>query len=307
MIQHPVIFVLGPTASGKSRWAREIALKKQACILNCDSVQAYKYTDIGSAKPNLEERRELPHLLFDFVEPPGELTAGQFREMAREEIEKHLPYAPIVAVGGSGFYIRALQSKMYGLKDVNAEAVAKIFAAEQEGGLEGLYGLMLEMDPRLKEKIAAPDAYRIKRALGLMWTYGKTLTEIREENRQSQSPEDWPYRTLKLGIQVSREELRRRVEARLSEMLKQGFLQETETLLKKGLENWTPMKSVGYKELVSHLKGEISLEEARQRILGSTMQLAKRQMTWFRKDPEIQWLKPETPWEEIEERIRGLA
>ncbi len=305
--ENQIVFVLGPTASGKSALAREIALKKRGVILNCDSVQSYQFVDIGSAKPTFEERQELTHLLFDFVEPPAEITAGQFREMAREKIEKYIQWSPIVAAGGSGFYIRALQSKMFQIKDVSPESLQKIYDLEQAEGVEGLYKEMLQLDPMLRTKIMAADSYRIKRALGLMWTYKKTMTEIREETAEAQDPGDWPYKTLKIGLEISRDDLRVRVRQRTEEMLKKGWIEETQKLLSMGLEDWSPMKSVGYKELVAHLKGEMSLEETKELIVTSTMQLAKKQMTWFRKDPDIVWVDAKKSFAEIQTEVPGLA
>lgn len=304
---HPIIFILGPTASGKSRLAHQLALSLRAKILNCDSVQAYKYVDIGTAKPSFEERLEVPHLLFDFVEPPHDITAGQFRELAREEIEKHLPWSPLLAVGGSGFYIRALQSKMYEAKDITPEALQKIYELEQEEGLEGLYLEMLRLDSKLKDKIAAQDTYRVKRALGLMWSYNQSLSDIREKNQANQSPEDWPYKTIKIGLEISREILRERVRQRVELMLEAGWLDEIRELIERGYGEWAPLKSVGYKEMTSYLKGEMSLEDAKDKTVISTMQLAKRQMTWFRKETDIHWVDASSSFEDIQSLISGLA
>lgn len=304
---HPFIFVLGPTASGKSSLALKLASELGAQILNCDSVQSYKHVDIGTAKPTAEEMIRVPHLLFDFVEPPEEITAGQFREKARLEIDKYISWSPLIGVGGSGFYIKALQSKMYEAKDITPEALERIFETEEEAGIEGLYKKMVELDAELVGKIAPQDTYRIKRALGLMWSYDKSLTEIREQTEGQQSKEDWPYPTLKLGLQISREELRQRVRLRIDHMLKQGWLEEVQSLLTQCLENWWPMKSVGYKEMVAHLKGEISLDEAKEKTETSTMQLAKKQMTWFKKDTEIRWVSASVSVDEVKSMISALS
>ncbi|WII71947.1 tRNA (adenosine(37)-N6)-dimethylallyltransferase MiaA [Bdellovibrio sp. 22V] len=284
----PVIFVVGATATGKSDWALKLAQEFRGVIINCDSVQVYKKLDIGSAKPSRAERSLVPHYLLDYVSPPQEMTAGQYSRDFHELMEKLPENTPAFVVGGTGFYFMAIEKGMYPVVPVPAE-IQKAVADElaQEGGSEKLHRELLLKDPEYGAKIHVSDHYRIGRAIELIRSQGKSVTAIQEEFASSRS--QFPYPLLKIGPQWDRDVLKKRIDLRTKKMLEQGLVAEVQALLDEGLERWAPMSSVGYKETIAHVKGELSSEQLFEEIAKNTRQLAKRQRTWFQRDKEIHW------------------
>ncbi len=285
--QHSVIFVLGPTAVGKSALAERIAGEFNGSLLNLDSVQVYKHLDIGTAKPDPKTRDELPHLLFDFVESPDLLTAAGFRRRALKEIEAAIPNGPIIGVGGSGFYLRALEKGMFEVGPISNEIRQNLEELFQQIGGEGLYAELKKKDPETAERLNPNDVYRVTRALSIIFSEGRPLSEIRREFAKNHRP--WPYRTLKIGLKLPRDVLEERVRERVELMLRLGWREEVEGLLARGLKDWAPMKSVGYKEMVAAIEGRLAWDELVAAVTMSTLKLAKKQMTWFRSDNDIKW------------------
>ncbi len=288
MQKNPVIFVVGATATGKSEWALQMAQKCRGVIFNCDSVQVYRELEIGTAKPSPEERALVPHFLLDYVEPMKEMTAGQYRRDFFEEIVKIPEGVPVFVVGGTGFYFQAIEKGMYPVAEVPAEiqeAVEK--SLESPEGCEALYQELLQKDPEAGRKIHPADHYRIGRAIEMIRSQGKTITQIRREFSLRQS--DFPYPLLKIGLHWEREVLRSRIKLRVRRMLERGLIQEVEALLKKDLLDWSPLASVGYREVIFYLEEHETKEWLEEEIAQSTQQLAKRQKTWFQRDPEIRW------------------
>lgn len=288
MQKNPVIFVVGATATGKSDWALRMAQKFSGVIFNCDSVQVYKYLEIGTAKPSREERELVPHHLLDYVEPPDEMTAGQYCRDFFEEILKIPEEVPVFVVGGTGFYFQALEKGMYPVAQIPPEvqdAVEK--SLETPEGCEALYQELLTRDPVAGRKIHPADHYRIGRAIELMRSHNKSLTEIRREFSERQS--QFPYPLLKIGLSWDREQLRGRIAERAQKMLDAGLVAEVQGLISNGLEGWGPMASVGYAETIEFLEEERSPEWLAEEIAKNTHQLAKRQKTWFQRDKEIRW------------------
>jgi tRNA dimethylallyltransferase len=288
-----VIFVVGPTASGKSDLALNLAERNQGAIVNCDSVQLYKSLDIGSAKPSADDFKRVPHFLFDFVDEGEEITAGFYQRQffaTMKELENQFPL--VFVVGGTGFYFQAIEKGMYPTGAADAEVTRQVEAELLEaGGPERLYQELKSRDPEAAAKISANDHYRIARAVEMMRVHGKPVTEIKKEFADKAAP--FPYPLLKLGIRGSREELAPRVERRTQKMLETGLLDEVRALLDRGLENWGPLQSVGYKESVDFLQGKIpDVRQLQALIVQNTLRLAKRQRTWFQRDPEIHWLAP---------------
>lgn len=284
----PVIFVVGSTASGKSEWALRMAQDFGGVIVNCDSVQVYQKLDIGSAKPSQEERALVPHYLLDYVAPPQEMTAGIYSRDFLECMEKIPSGVPVFVVGGTGFYFMAIEKGMYPVVPVPAEIQKKV--AEElalPGGAEKLHRELLEKDPEYGAKIHISDSYRIGRALELIRSQGKSVTQIQAEFAQSQAP--FPYPLLKIGPTWDRNVLKERIRLRTQKMLQGGLMQEVRSLLDEGLESWAPLSSVGYKEVIACLKGELAEEDLLEEIAKNTRQLAKRQRTWFQRDKDIHW------------------
>ncbi len=302
MIMKPVVFVLGPTAAGKSEFALTAAQEWGAAILNCDSVQCYKGVDIGAAKPNATELKLVPHLLFDWVQPPDELTAAKFQRQAMQTLASESRL--VFAVGGSGFYIRALEKGVHDVKPVPDERKNywKIRALEVDGPT--LHKELEKLDPEYAAKLSPNDSYRIVRALMVIENENKTMTTIRREF--AEAPSTWPYRSVKIGFRLARAELASRIEERTLKMMGAGWKAEVEALLVKGLAKWAPLQSVGYREMVQHLQGEIPESELVGRVVKSTLQLAKKQMTWFNADSEIHWFDSKTGQEEAIEFLRAV-
>ena len=276
-----LVFIVGPTAAGKTDWAIQWARQDSACILNGDSIQVYKDLKIGSAKPDFEKWADIDHYLFDEVSAPQIWTAGDFRKKALKILEKELLQRKAFVVGGSGFYIQALEKGMYKAKASSPEVIAKWKSED----LSYLYGLLKKKDPETAQQISPKDRYRILRSLSLMESEGKTVSQIKREFKEQKPP--WPY--LKMGLKISKEELLKRVEKRAHEMLKAGLIEEIEQLLRRGLRDWRPLNSVGYKEGILYLDGKIKKTDLVSQIVSSTMSLAKKQKTWFKRDKNIKW------------------
>ncbi len=281
----PFLFIMGPTGVGKSELAHLAAQREKGEIVNCDSLQCYQGLDIGTAKPSSTERKPIPHHLFDIVELGGQLTAGDYRRKVLS-LWKEPPQAPLFFVGGSGFYFQALEKGMYEVPEI-PENIRRELSYQDD--LPSLYEELKRKDPQTAQKIKTHDRYRILRALGVIRASGKTLTEIRYEFAQKRKTQLVPV--MKIGLTMERNFLRKRILQRTQQMLNQGLVEETESLMKKGYSHWPPLNSVGYKECQNFLKGQASQNELLESIVTKTMQLAKRQMTWFRKDLNVRWYK----------------
>lgn len=286
--KNPVIFVVGSTASGKSDWALRLAQEFGGVIVNCDSVQVYQKLDIGSAKPSKQEQALVPHYLLDYVPPGEEMTAGIYTRDFYACMEKVPAGVPVFVVGGTGFYFMAIEKGMYPVLPVPEEIKAKVAEdLESTDGAQRLHQELLEKDPEYGAKIHLSDHYRIGRAIELIRSQGKSVTQIQSEFAQAQ--QQFPFPLLKIGPAWDRELLKERIHLRTQKMLASGLIEEVRSLLDEGLESWAPMNSVGYKETIAFLKNEMTESELVELIAQNTRQLAKRQRTWFQRDKEIHW------------------
>jgi len=290
-----VVFVVGTTASGKSDYALTEAEKNQGAIVNCDSIQVYEGLTIGSAKPTPEEMKRVPHYLYSFAPKGSRLTAGHYSQEFFVTLEKMKSRYPVVyVVGGSGFYFQALEKGMFPVPAVSEKTKRQILdEMKTPEGAARLYEEFRIQDPKAAEKIFPNDHYRLARALELMRTTGRTLTQIQEDfEKQKKS---FPYPLVKVGIQVSKPELLKRVQARTRKMLQAGLVDEVKGLVEGGYRDWPALQSVGYKECLEFLEGcgGKNLVELEALIVQGTLQLAKKQRTWFRRDHEIHWLGSE--------------
>lgn len=287
-----VTFVVGPTASGKSELALKLAQERQGVIVNCDSVQVYAHVQIGAAKPSSEELQRVPHYLYGHVLPPKEYTAGDYQrdffELLTELSKQKVP--EVFVVGGTGFYFQAIEKGMYTIEK-SSEGLMETLreqAAKPEG-LLALYEELKTFDPASAEKIHPNDEYRITRAVEIIRSSGRKPSELREEKARAANP--FPYPLQKIGVAWERPELHQRIHQRVKKMLSAGLIEEVIELNKMGLQNWAPLRSVGYKEVQEYLRGELKdLASLEEQILISTRQLAKRQITWFKRDPAIRWV-----------------
>lgn len=281
MMKPPVVFVTGATATGKSAWALEVAEEAGAVIVNCDSVQVYRGPVIGSNVPGAEDRAKVPHFLYSYVDPPREMTAGDYRRDFMELMEQ-TPGERVMVVGGTGFYFQALEKGMFDVPDVAAEISEAVRAEwESAGGPETLWRELQVGDSVTANRLQPADGYRICRAVELLRS-GVCPSEL----RASFKPQVFPFPLLKTQIVRDSSILREQIAQRTRRMLENGLIEETRMLLEACPENWAPLQAVGYKETVRFLKGGLSKEWLVDEISLRTAQLAKRQANWFKRDQE---------------------
>ncbi len=289
MSQPHLLFVVGPTATGKTDFALQAAANFQAEIINCDSVQFYQGVEIGTAKPTAGQLQMVPHHLVNFVPEGGSFTAGDYTRAAEAVISSRFAMGVrnFLVVGGSGFYVQALEKGMFEVPEIPAEIRAQVAVDLKEKNLADLYQEVLRRDPLYAARIKTQDRYRIGRALELMRSRQRSMSEIQAEFKAKVRTAS--YAIHKIGLTRPRAVLRELVSLRTEQMLSRGWIDEVKALRAKGLGEWLPMRSVGYREIQDYLDGKLTEAELRERIIISTMQLAKRQMTWFKRDLDIQW------------------
>lgn len=280
-----LLVVCGPTGSGKSELAVRIAERVDAEIVNADSMQIYRDLDIGTAKPSAQELARVPHHLLSFVSPECNFTASDFRREAAAAIgEIHRRGKRVVVVGGTGLYIRAL---LEGLVDSPVgDPELRLRFADQTG--EELLRQLQEVDPETAVRLHPNDRVRIVRALEVFTQTGRPISAFRSEHAFSGGY----YDAMKICIRVERQELYRRLNLRVEQMLQHGLIEEVAGLLAQGYSrDFKALRSIGYKEIVAHLAGELTLEQAVEQIKRDTRRYAKRQMTWFGRENDIKWLE----------------
>ncbi len=280
-----LLVLSGPTGSGKSELAVRVAERIGGEIVNADSMQVYRGMDIGTAKPPAEALARVPHHLLSIVAPDQNFTASDFRREAAAAIaDIDGRGKKAIVVGGTGLYIRAL---LEGLVDSpTADPELRLQFAELTG--EELLRRLFLVDPETASRLHANDRVRLIRALEVFNQTGRPISAFRSEHAFSGSY----YRTLKMAIRVERPELYRRIDSRVEQMLQDGLVAEVGSLLARGYgTELKAMRSIGYKEISAHLAGETTLDEAVSLIKRDTRRYAKRQMTWFCKESEINWLE----------------
>jgi tRNA dimethylallyltransferase len=284
-----VAVLIGPTAVGKTAAALQLAQALGGEIVNADSLQVYRELDIGTAKPTWEERRQVRHHLVDVADPPEPYDAARFSLEGRAALaDLAARQAPPLVAGGTGFYIKAL---LYGLFEEGAATYAVRARLQEEAqtrGLPELYQRLLRLDPDAAGRIHPHDTYRIVRALEVLEATGQKLSAC----WQGHAFRDCPYEVVKLGLALPREELYARIAQRIKAMLAQGWLGEVAGLLERYPADLKPLQAIGYRHLAQHLSGRYSLDEAVELLTRDTRRFAKRQLTWFRADPDIRWFHP---------------
>lgn len=298
-----VVPIVGPTASGKSLAALELAQKLGGEIINCDSVQFYRYVQIGAAKPTQKDREKIPHHLLDVVEPNETFTAADFRAAALKILKERsqLGIKIFYVVGGSGFYLQALLKGMYEIPPASDEIKRKVREDLAKNGTSFLYEQLKSADPNFASQISPQDTYRIQRGIEILRSTGKTPSQAKSGFKS----EPFPYPVTSFGFNPGRDELVKRIETRTAQMLHDGLIEETQDLINRGFAATAPLRSVGYKETVAFINGEVAHEDLANEITISTRQLAKRQVTWFKRDPSIMWEQPNTAGiENVEKEIK---
>lgn len=290
--QKPIVIVIGgPTASGKTGLSIALAKEINGQIISADSMQIYKEMNIGTAKVTKEEMKGIKHYLIDRVYPNERYSVAQFKEDAEKAIRTILEEGKVpIVVGGTGLYINSLIYNIH-YEDTKIDEEYRKFLEKRvkEEGLETLYQEAKAIDEEATRKISEKDQKRILRILELYHQTGKTKTQLEIESRKEEPKYD--YRVF--GLHWEREVLYDRINQRVNQMLKQGLIQEVETIWKKYKEFPTAMQGLGYKEVVQYLKEEVSYEEMEENIKRESRRYAKRQMTWFRAIPSIKWLEGE--------------
>lgn len=288
----PIVVLTGPTGSGKSDWALRLAEFLPVEIVSVDSALVYRGLDIGAAKPPPEVRARVPHHLIDIRDPAESYSAGEFVADVMELVPAIRARGRIpLLVGGTMMYLHALLHGIAELPQASEELRRSIDERAAREGWPALHAELARLDPEAAARIHANDAQRIQRGLEVCYTTGRPLSELQ---RNTRSPLQEEVRLRWALVPSDRATLHERIERRFNEMLEQGLLTEVRRLYARGdLTSRHPaIRSVGYRQLWAHLSGECSLEEAVRRAIAATRQLAKRQMTWLRADPGIQWRDP---------------
>jgi tRNA dimethylallyltransferase len=295
-----LVIILGPTAIGKSELALELALNIGGEIVNADSQQVYRFLDIGTGKPSPADRRRIPHHLIDFVNPDEEFNAAQFRRMALAIIEQIQGRGKNVMVcGGTGLYLKALTQGLFEGPGQDASLRAGLERQISEQGLRALYQRLVTIDGSVTSTIHPNDRQRIIRALEVFETTGLPLSAWQKQH----AFQDEPFRLLKIGLLRERAELYDRINRRSEQMVQAGLLEEVRQLAARGYGlDLKPLRSVGYRQMGEVLCGDKDLDQALAEMKQETRHLAKRQLTWFRRDGEIQWFHPEHQQREIFQR-----
>lgn len=302
----PVIVLLGATATGKSALALALAeeIEGGAEIVNADALQVYRGFDIGTAKPTAVERERVPHHLIDILDPHERYSAGEFARRARAVVaDIHRRGRRTLVVGGSGLYLRALLEGISPVPRGDRKIRRDLRRRVAEEGLERLYEELRRRDPVTAERLMPRDRQRILRALEVLEVSGVPLSEWIE--RKPFGDQGLP--SLRIGLTLPRAILYDRIAVRVDRMLGCGWLDEVRRLLSSGLTPELPaFQAIGYRQLVRHLLGEVSLGEAVEELVRQTRRYAKRQETWFRKEPDVAWFQADDLEELVPRTLKFL-
>lgn len=285
-MKHRIIFILGPTSSGKSAVAAGFASKIKGEVISCDSMQIYKGMDMVTQAPGKEILSCAPHHLLRFLDPSEEYSAAKFADDARVEIEsvlakKHVP----VFAGGTGLYVKTLVDGIFGDSSKDEGLRARLKKEAEEKGVEQLYRRLEKVDPATAAKLHPNDIRRVIRALEVYELTGSTIHEKKKE-KEGISGE---YDLRMFGLDVPRKELYARIDRNVERMFREGLVEEVKVLLKKKLSR-TAKQALGMKEISAYLSGSLGLKEAEEELKKNTRRYAKRQLTWFRADKRIVWV-----------------
>jgi tRNA dimethylallyltransferase len=282
----PLVVIIGPTASGKSVLGVHIAEEWGGEVVACDSTQVYRGFDVGTAKPDAAERRGIPHHLLDLIEPQELFTAGEYRRRAELVLADlrargRLP----VLTAGTGLYLRALLEGLSDAPKRSAELRERLQALSEKGPGH-LHRVLQRIDPAAARRIASGDRQKLVRAIEISLLAGKPVTEVHRLGREPLAG----FAALRIGLNPPRAALFARIEARFERMIERGWLAEVDALMRSGVPASTkPFDFIGYRQLREHLEGQMSLGAAASAITQATRRYAKRQLTWFRREPDVIW------------------
>ena len=284
-----LVVVLGPTASGKTALSLSLAERFHGEIVNCDSVAMYREFDVGTAKPTASERARAPHHLLDCVAPTSHITAGEYARQARQVLEEikargHLA----IVVGGTGLYLRALLEGLFPGPQRSEELRQRLRERAERRGSVYLHRILRRLDHAAAEKIHANDTPKLIRAIEVCLASRQKMTELWQQHGRDPLH---GFRILRLGLDPDRQALYDRINRRAQRMFEAGLVEETQRLLEKYGTTAGPLSSLGYKQAVQVLRGELTREQALLAARQAHRNYAKRQMTWFHREPEVQWLR----------------
>jgi tRNA dimethylallyltransferase len=303
----PVIVVTGPTASGKTSLAIELAQRFEGEIINADSMQVFRYMDIGTAKPSPAERALVPHHLFDVADPDESYSAGRYAREAREAAASiHARGHVVFLTGGTGLYIRAFLEGLVETGRADPQLRERLEQAQARAAGEGdpqrLHRRLAELDPEAAGRIHPNDVRRTLRALEILEQSGELASQVRAAHGFA----DRPFRVLHLAIDPGREELRRRIARRCEAMVEAGLLREARELRERGYgPELRPMQAIGYRHIQPVVDGSDTLVNAVEAMKVDTRRFARRQRTWLRAVPDVHWHDPRRP-EAIFERVEAF-
>ncbi len=289
MAKPKIIGVVGPTASGKTDYAIRLAKERGGEVVSCDSMQIYRHMDIGTAKPTSEEMQEIPHHMIDIAKPEENFSVARFVKLARECIDDILERGKIpVLCGGTGLYFDSIINNLeFSEMETDEEYRQSLNALAEEKGCEFVHRMLREVDPRSADAIHPNNLKRVIRALEIYKVSGKPKSVLDREQRGEPLYEGEIF-----GLSRPRDVLYDRINRRVDIMMEQGLLEEVKTLLGMGISpKATSMQAIGYKELVWYLDGTLPLKEAVDKIKQESRRYAKRQITWFKRNPDIIWLE----------------
>lgn len=295
-----VIVLIGPSAVGKSEIGFLLAKEINAEIISCDSRKIYRYLDIGTAKPPLKYRTQVPHYMIDIIDPDEDYSAGRYAREARQKAKEILSKGKkVLVVGGSGLYLRAFLDGLVKVPPKDEKIREALKERAKKEGREALYYLLEKCDPETAEKTHPHNLPRVIRALEIYLLTGQPISYFWKS-----PPEPAPFKFVIVGLNCPKEILKERISTRVERMLEQGLVQEVEGILQKGYSpSLFSLHSVGYKEIIEYLEGKISYHEAINKIKHNTFLYTKRQLTWFRKDTRIHWFNTIRGREETAEEV----
>jgi len=281
--------VLGPTASGKTALSRALAERFDGEIVNFDSVAMYREFDIGTAKPTAAERGRTPHHLLDSIAPTSQVTAGEYSRQARQVLTEikargHLP----ILVGGTGLYLRALLEGLFPGPERSEKLRERLRERAESRGSSYLHRILRRLDRVAAEKIHANDTPKLIRAIEVCLASRRKMTELWQQHGRDRLR---GFRILRLGLDPDRQSLYDRINRRAQQMFEAGLIEETRRLVETYGDAAGPLSSLGYKQAVQLLRGELTREQALQAVQQAHRNYAKRQMTWFRREPQVHWLR----------------
>ncbi len=298
-----LLIIAGPTASGKKKLALKAAERFNGEIISADSRKVYRYLDIGTAKPSTEDRNRIPHHLIDIVNPDEPFSAGEWVSRASDAAREILVRGSLPVIsGGTGFYISAFSDGLSEGIEPEPEVRKKIEEKLACDGAHAMYCELASIDPARAGELHENDTFRVLRALETYYTTGQTLTELKKSGKVTGG--DYDYFTI--GVTMPRDILYRRIDERVDYMASKGLVDELKNVLAMGYSRNLPsLDTVGYKEWFSYLDGIESFEECLEKVKRNSRRYAKRQLTWFRARPEVEWFNA-TNRDEVEKKLNEV-